>query len=161
MALRISSKDSFDERVLGGGGKEVLLFVFTVLGLVGGDVSEDVKTENWGGGDGGASDNIRGAVWDVGEGVVFQVVKGGPSKFGGWGARDDGLEDAGSDVKRTWVVPSVVRALKDLKDGGSGVHNVLLVDVIKGGPGGNGDVEEGGGGNGGGLRSMERHLILN
>ena len=90
------------------------MLVFTVLGLVGGDVSEEVKTEDWGRGDGGASNDIGRAVWDVGEGVVFQVIKDGPSKFQGWGTRDDGLEDAGSDVKRTWVVPSVVRALEDL-----------------------------------------------
>ena len=41
--------------------------------------------------------------------------------------------------------------MEDLKDGGGGVRNVLLVNVIKGGPGGDRDVGEGGGGNGGGL----------
>jgi len=35
---KIVSKVLVDEGVLGGHGKEVLLFVFTVLGLVGGDV---------------------------------------------------------------------------------------------------------------------------
>jgi len=158
VVLRISSKDSFNKGVLGGGWKEILLLVFTVLGFVGSDVSEDVKTEDWGGGDGGASDDIGGAVWDVGEGIVFRVVKDGPSKFGGWGMRDDGLEDASSDVKRAWVVPSVVRALKDLKDGGGGVRNILLIDIIKGRPRGGRDVGEGGGGNDSGLRGSEQHL---
>jgi len=67
----------------------------------------------------------------------------------------------GSNVKGTWVVPSVVRALEDLKDGGGGICNVLLVDVIKGRPGGNGDVGKGRGGNGSGLGRVERHSILN
>jgi len=113
MALRISSKDSFDKGVLGGGGKEVLLFVFMVLRFVGGDVGEDVETEDGGGRDGGTGNDVGGAVQNVEEGVVLWVIKDGPGKFGGWGTRDDGLEDAGSDVERAWVVPSVVRALED------------------------------------------------
>jgi len=163
VASRISSKDSFDEGVLSGGGKEILLFVFTVLGLVGGDVSKDVKAEDWGGRDGGTGNDVGGAVGDI-EGKVFDVVEGGPDRSGRWGIlklgglRDDRLKDAGGDVKRAWVVPGVVRTLEDLKDGGSGVRNVLLIDVIKGGPGGDGDVGEGGGGNDGGLRGGERHL---
>jgi len=151
VTLRISSKDLFDEGVLGGGGEEILLLVFTVLGLVGGDVSEDVKADDWGGRDRGTSDDIGGAVRDVEEGVLFRVVKDGPSELWGWGTGGDGLEDTGSDVKRAWVIPSVVRALEDLKDGGGGVCNVLLIYVIKGGPGGDGDVGEGGGGDDGGL----------
>jgi len=140
-----------DEGVLGGRGKEIFLFVFAVLGLMGGDVSKDVKTDDWGGRDRGASDDIGGAVWDVEEGVLFRVVKDGPSELWGWGTWGDGLEDVGGDVKRAWVVPSVVRALEDLKDGSSGVRNVLLVDVIKGRPEGDGDVGEGGRGDNGGL----------
>jgi len=114
VASRISSKDSFDEGVLGGGRKEVLLFVFPVLGLVGGDVGEDVETEDGGRRDGGTGNDVGRAVRNVEEGVVLLVIKDGPGKFGGWGMRDDGLEDAGSDVERAWVVPSVVRALEDL-----------------------------------------------
>jgi len=160
VALRISSKDSFDEGVLGGGGKEVLLLVFTVLGLVGGNVSKDVEADNWGGGDGGTGDNVCGAVGDVEEGVIFWVVKDRPSEFGGWGMGDDGLENTGGDIKRTWVVPSVVRALEDLTDSGGGVCNVLLIDVIKGRPGGDGDVGEGGGDDDGGLGSSEGHFTI-
>jgi len=114
VASWVSSKDSFDEGVLGGGGKEVLLFVLMVLGLVGGDVGEDIKTEDRGGRDGSTGNDVGGAVRNVEKGVVLRVIKDGPGKFGGWGTRDDGLEDAGSDVERTWVVPSVVRALEDL-----------------------------------------------
>jgi len=143
---------------LGGGGKEILLFVFLVLELVGGDMSKGIKAVDRSRGDRGTGDDISRAVRDVEEGVIFWVVKDGPSELGGWGMGDDGLEDTGGDVKRAWVVPSVVRALEDLKDGGSGVHNVLLVDVIKGGPGGDGDMREGGGGDDGGLRGSERHL---
>ena len=70
------------------------------------------------------------------------------------------MEDAGSDIERTWVVPSVVRALEDLKDGGGSVCNVLLVDVIKGRPGGDRDMGEGGGGDDGGLGSSEGHFTI-
>jgi len=151
MASRISSKDLFDKGVLGGGGKEVLLFVFSVLELVGGDVSKDIKAVDRSEGDRGTGDDVGRAVRDVEEGVIFRVVKDGPSELRGWGTGDDGLEDVGGDVKRAWVVPSVVRALEDLKDGSSGVRNVLLVDIIKGGPGGDGDVGEGGRGDDSGL----------
>ena len=149
---------------MGGHGKEIFFFVFAIGGLVGGDVGEDVKTENWGGRDGGTGDDVGGTIWDAEEGVVLWVVKSGPGRSGRWGILKlgrlgvDGLKDAGGDVKRAWVIPSVVRALEDLKDGGSGVRNVLLVDVIKGRPGGDGDVREGGGGDDGGLRGGKRHL---
>jgi len=158
MCLRVSSKDLIDKGVLGGRWEEVLLFVLTVLGFVGSDVGEDVEVVNWGGGDGGTGDNVIGAVRDVEEGIFFWVVKNGPSELRGWGTGDNGLENTGSDVKRAWVIPSVVRALEDLKDGGGGICNILLVDVIKGGPGGNRDVGEGRGGDDGGLRRSERHL---
>jgi len=164
---KIVSKVLMDKRILGGRREEVFLFVFLVLGLVGSNVGKDVKTDNWGRGDGSAGDDISGAVRDVEEGIIFWVVEDRPGKLGGWGMwdkrsggwgilefrglRGNGLEDTGGDVERTWVIPSVVRALKDLKDGGGGVHNILLIDIIKGGPGSNRDVGEGRGGNGGGL----------
>jgi len=155
VASRISSKDLFNKGVLGGCGEEVLLLVFTVLRLVGGDVGKDVKTGNWGRGDGGTSDDICGAVGNVEGWVVLWVVKDRPGEFGGWGMGGDGLEDTGSNVERTWVVPGVVRTLEDLKNGSGGVCNVLLVNVIKGRPGGNRDVREDGGGDDGGLRRSE------
>ena len=169
MASRISSKDSFDKGVLGGCREEVLLLVFTVLGFVGGDVGKDVKTDNWGGGDRGTGDNIRWTVRDVEEREILNVVKGGPDRSGGWGilelgglrSRGDGLEDTSGDVKRAWIVPSVVRTLKDLKDCGGGICNVLLVNIIKGRPGGDRDVGKGGGGDNSGLGRVERHSILN
>ena len=133
-----------DKGVLGGRGKKVFFLVFLVLRLVGGDVGKDVKTINWGGGDGGAGDDIIRAVRDVKKREVLDVVKGGPDRSGRWGILELGrlrsgvnrLEDMSGNVKGTWVVPSVVRALEDLKDGGGGVRNVLLIDVIKGRPGG-------------------------
>jgi len=158
VASRISSKDLLDKRVLGGCGKEVFFFVFAVGGLVGRDVGENVKTIVWGRGDGSAGDDIGRAVRDVEEGVVLWVVKDRPSELGGWGMGDDGLEDTGSNVERAWIVPSVVRTLEDLEDGGGGVRNVLLVYVIKGRPGGDGDVGEGGGGDDGGLRGSKGHF---
>ena len=48
--------------------------------------------------------------------------------------------------------------LKNFKDSGGGISNVLLVYVIKGQPGGDGDVGEGGGGDDGGLRGSEGHF---
>jgi len=137
MFSKIVSKVLMDKGILSGCWEEVLFLVFTVLGLVGGDMGENIKTKDGGGGDGGTGDNIGRAIRDI-EGEVFDVVEGGPDRSGRWripklgGLRDDGLEDTGSDVKRAWVIPSVVRALEDLKDGGSSVCNVLLVDVVKG-----------------------------
>jgi len=133
-----------DKGVLGGHWEKVFLLILTVLGLVGGNVGEDVKANNWGRGDRSTSDDISGAVRDVEEGVILWVVKDRPGKFGGWGTWDNGLENMGGDVERTWVVPSVVRALEDLKDGSCSVRNVLLIDVVKGRPGSNGDMGEGG-----------------
>jgi len=155
---KIVSKVLVNIGVLGGCREEIFLLVFTVLGFMGGDVGEDVKTEDGGRRDGGTGDDIGRTVQNVEEGIVLWVVKDRPSEFGGWGTEDDGLEDAGGNVKGAWIIPSVVRALEDLKDGGSGVCNVLLVDVIKGGPGSDGDVGEGRGGDDGGLRGGERHL---
>jgi len=131
------------------------LFVFMVLDFVEGDMGEGVKAVDGSGGDRGTGDDIGGAVRDVEEGVILWVVKDRPGEFRGWGMWDNRLEDAGSNVKRTWVVPSVVRALEDLKDGGGGVCNILLIDIIKGGPGGDRDVGEGGGGDDSGLRRSE------
>jgi len=154
---KIVSKVLVDVGVLGGRGEEIFLLVFTVLGFVSGDVGEDVETEDGGGRDGGTGDDIVGAVRDVEEGEVFNVVLSGPNRSGRWGILElgrlgvDGLEDAGGDVEGAWVIPSVVRALKDLKDGSGGVRNVLLIDVVKGGPGSNGDMGEGGGDDDGGL----------
>jgi len=107
-----------DKGVLGGRGEEVFFLVLLVLGFVGGDMGEDVKTIDWGRGDGGAGDNI---IWAVGgvERETFDVVKSGLDRSGGWGILElgglgsgvDGLEDMSSDVKRAWVIPSVVRTL--------------------------------------------------
>jgi len=163
---KIVSKVLVDEGVLGGHGEKVFLLVFLVLGLVGGDVGKNIETKDRGGGDGGTGDDIGRTVGDVEEREVFNVVEGGPVDSRRWGVlefgrlRDNGLEDVGGNVKRTWVVPSVVRALEDLEDGGGGICNVLLVDVIKGRPGGDRDVGEGGGGDDSGLGSSEGHFTI-
>ena len=151
MFSKIVSKVLVDKGVLGGRGEEVLFLVFMILGFVGGDMGKDVKADDWGGGDGGTGDDVSGAVRNVEEGVVLWVVKDRPSEFGGWGMGNDGLEDTSGDVEGAWIIPSVVRALEDLKDGGSGVRNVLLIDIVKGGPGSDGEMGEGGGDNDGGL----------
>ena len=160
MTSGVSSKDLFDEGVLGGGGKEILLLVFTVLGLVGSDVSEDVKTDNWGRRDGGTDDDVSRAVRDVEEGVVFWVVEDRPGEFGGWGTWDKRSGCWGSiSVKiRTWEIPSIVVRLEDFENSGGGVGDVLLRDIIEGQPGSDRDVGEGGGGDDGGLRGSEGHL---
>jgi len=157
--LRIESKVLVDKGVLGGCWEEVLLLVFMVLWFIEGNVGEGVKAIDRGRGDRGTGNNILRAVRDVEEGKVFNVVKSRPDKFRG--LRDDRLEDTGGNVKGTWVVPSIVRALKDFKDGSGGIYNVLLIDVVKGRPGSNRDVGEGRGGDSSGLRSVKQHLILN
>ena len=119
MLFKIVSKVVMDKRVLGGCGEEVLFFVLTVLGFVGGDVSKDVKTSNWGGGDRDAGNNIIGTVRDVEEREVLDVVKSGPDRGRGWGilklgglrSRVDRLENTGGNIERAWIVPSVVRTL--------------------------------------------------
>jgi len=164
---KIVSKVLVDKGVLDGRGEKVLFLVFMILGLMSGNMGKDIKTDNWGRGNRSTGDDVSCPVGDVEERKVFNVVKSGPVDSGRrrvleFGRlRDNGLEDTGSDIERTWIVPSVVRALKDLKDGGSSVCNILLVDVIKGRPGGNRDVGEGGGGDDGRLRRSEQHSILN
>ena len=160
MFSKIVSKMLVNEGILGGRGKEVFFLIFAVGKLMGGDVGEDVETKDWGGGDGGASDDVRGAVGDVEKGVILWVVEDGPGKFGGWGTGDKRSGCWGSVcVKiRTWEIPSVVVGLEDFKDGSGSVGNILLVYVIKGQPRGDGDVGEGRGGNDGGLRSSEGHF---
>jgi len=117
--FKIVPKVLVDIRVLGGCREEIFFFVLMVLGFVGGDVREYVKTKDGGGRDRGTGNDVGGAVGDV-EGEVFDVIKGGPDRSGRWripklgGLWDDGLKDVSGDVKRAWIVPSVVRALEDL-----------------------------------------------
>jgi len=88
VSSRISSKDLIDKGVLGGCWEEVVLFVFTVLDFVEGNVGKGVKAVDRSGGDGGTGDNVRGAVRDVEEGILFLVVEDGPSKLRSWGMWD-------------------------------------------------------------------------
>jgi len=131
---KIVSKVLVDVGVLGGCGEEIFLLVFTVLGFVGGDVGEDVKTEDGGGRDRGTGDDIGGTVWNVEKGVILEVVKDRPSELWGWGTGDKRSGHWGSVcVKiRTWEIPSVVVGLENFKDGGGGVSDVLLIYIIKG-----------------------------
>ena len=117
MLSKIVSKVLVDEGILGGRGKEVLFLVFMILGFVEGNMGKGFEAVDRGGRDGGTSDNILWAVWDVKKREVLDVVKGGPDRSRRWGIlklgrlRVDGLEDAGGDVERAWVSPSIVRAL--------------------------------------------------
>ena len=159
---RIESKVLVHEGVLGGRWEDVLLLVVTVLRLVGGDVSEELKVVGGSGGDGGAGDDVGGGIGDVEEREVLNVVKGGPDKLWRWGARRGSDGGRGTEGVSTWarIVPGIEVRVENLKDGGGGVGDVLLVNVIKGRPGSNRDLGKGGGGDDGGLRSVERHLIL-
>jgi len=85
---KIVSKVLMDKEVLSGHREEIFLFVLMVLGLVGSDVGEDVKTDNWGGRDGNTGDDVCRAIGDVEEGVIFWVVKNRPGKFRGGGTWD-------------------------------------------------------------------------
>ena len=161
VASRIESKVLVDKRVLGGRREDILLFVVTILGFVSGDVGEELKVIGGSGGDGGTGDNVGGRVGDVKEGVVFWVVKSGPDKFWRWGARrgsDRRWEAIGEGV-RAGVIPGVKVRIENFKDGGGGVGDVLLINVIKSRPRSDGDLGKGGGGDDGGLRSVERHLF--
>jgi len=163
---KIVSKVLVDKGVLGRHREKVLFLIFMVLTFVEGDMGEGAEIIGDDRGLGSAGDDVGGAVGNVEEGEILDVVKGGPDRSGGWGIlefrglRDNRLEDMGSDIERTWVIPSIIRALKDLKDGSGGICNILLVNVIKGRPGGNRDMGEGRRGDSSGLRSVERHLIL-
>ena len=163
MALRIKSKVLVDKGILSGRREEVLLFIVTVLGFVCGDMGKELKIIGRNGRGGGTGNNVGRRVGDVEKGEVLDVVKGGPDKLWRWGARgrSDRRGRSESVGTRTWVIPSVEVRIENLKDGGSGVGDVLLVDVIKGLPGSDRDLGKGGGGDDGGLRSVERHLLNN
>jgi len=92
VALRIFSKDSLDEGVLGWWGKEIVLFEESEMFFSMSGISKDFETgvEDWGWGC--TSDNVLGAVGDIEEGIVFNVFKGGPGKLrsGGTWDRDNG-----------------------------------------------------------------------
>ena len=138
MLSKIVSKVLVDKEVLGGRGEKVLFLIFMVLGLISGNMGKGVEAVDRSRGDGNTGDDICRTVRNVEEREVLDIIKGGPDRSRGWGIlklgrlRIDGLEDAGGDVEGAWVIPSVVRTLKDLEDGGGGVRNVLLVDVVKG-----------------------------
>jgi len=110
MFSKIVSKVLVDEGVLGRRRKMVFLFIFMVLGFVGGNVGKDIKTINWGRGDRNTGDDIGGAVGDIEEGVVLWVVKDRPSELRGWGVWDKRSRCWGSvSVKiGTWEIPSIV-----------------------------------------------------
>jgi len=158
----IMSKVLVDKGILGGCGEEVLFLVFTILRFVEGDMGKGVKAIIWGGRDGSTGDNVSGAVRDVEEGVILWVVKDRPGELGGWGMWDkrSGCWGSVSIKIRTWEIPSIVIRLKDFKDGGGSIGDVLLVYVIKGRPRGDRDVGEGGGGNDGGLGGSEGHFTI-
>jgi len=156
MLSKIMSKVLVDEGILGGHREEVLFFVFTILRFIEGDMGKAVEAVDGGRRDGDTGNNVLGTVGDVEKGKVFNIVKDRPDELRG--LRDDGLEDTGGNIKGTWVVPSIVRALEDLEDGSGGVCNILLIGIIKGRPGSDGNVGEGGGGDDGGLGGSEGHF---
>ena len=98
-----------DKQVLGGCREEVLLLVFTIGRLIGGNVGKGLKVVGWGRGDGGTGDNVGGGVRDVEEWEVLNVVKGRPDEFWQWGMRRGSNGRGGTEGIgiRTWVIPSV------------------------------------------------------
>ena len=163
VASRIESKVLVDKGVLGGRREDILLLVVAILRLVGSDVGEEFKVIGGSRGDGGAGDDISRGVGDVEEGVVLDVVKGGPDELWRWGARRGSDRRGGVEGEgvRAGVIPGVEVRIENLKDCSGGVGDVLLVYVIKGRPGSDRDLGKGGGGDDGGLRSVERHLLNN
>ena len=172
-----------DEAVLGRRGEEVLLIVEAVVVLESGDVGEEFKTIGRGRGDRGTGDNV---FWRGGVFGVIAKGKSGPDGGFGWGGGeglgDSGDEDRGVEMEvfldwgrgargykdgrgraicisaRGREVPSVEVTVKYLKDSGGGISKVLLVDIVNGRPGGDGNLREGRGSDGGGLRGSERHF---
>jgi len=67
-----------DKGILGGCGEEVLFFVVLVLGLVVGNMGEELKVVGRSRGDRGTGNDVGGGVRDIEEGKVLDVVKGGP-----------------------------------------------------------------------------------
>ena len=126
-------------------------------------MGKDFETVGRGRRDRGSSDNIGRAVQDVEEGEVLDIIKGGPDELWWWGARRGSNRRGGTEGVGigTWVIPSVEVWIENLKDGGGGISDVLLIDVIKGQPGHDRDLGKGRGGDDSGLRSIKRHLILN
>ena len=163
MLSKIVSKVLVDKGILGGCWEKVLLLVVMVFGLVGGDMGEEFEVVGRSRGDGGTGDNIGGGVGDVEEGIVFDVVKGGPDELWRCRARrgSDGRGGAEGVGTGTWVVPGVEVRVENLKDSGGSVGDILLINVIKGRPGSDRDLGKGGGGDEGGLGSVERHLLNN
>ena len=161
--LRIVSKVLMDKGVLGGRREDIFLLVVVVFGLVGGNVGKKLEVVGGSGGNGGTGDDVGGGLGDIEERVVLDVVKGGPDELWRWGARrgSDGRGRAEGVGTRTWVIPGVEVQIENLKDCGSGVGDVLLINIIKGRPRSNGDLGEGRGGDDGGLGSVERHLLNN
>jgi len=153
MLSKIVSKVLVDKGVLGGRGEKVLFLVLPILGFVEGDVGKGFKTEDGGGRDRGTSDNVCGAVGDVEEWVVLWIVKDRPGELGGWGTwgNRSGCWGSVSIKIGTWEIPSIVVRVEDFEDSSGSVSDVLLVDVIKGGPGGDRDVGEGRGGDNSGF----------
>jgi len=88
MSSRICSKDLLDKEVLGRQGKEVVLLKKMKVFLMMGGVSKDFKTGVEDGGRRCTSDDIGRAVWNVEEGIVFNIFEGRPDKLGGWGTWD-------------------------------------------------------------------------
>jgi len=172
-----------DKAILGGRREEVLLVVKVIIVLEGSDVSKELKIVGQGGRGRGAGDNIIG-----GGGVVGVIAggKSRPNGGCGWGGGErlgDGRDEyRGVEVEilLDWgrgargykdgqggaiyvlaggrEIPSVEVTVQYLKDGGGGIGEVLLVDVVNGRPGGDGDLEESGGGDDGGFRRSKRHL---
>jgi len=130
----MESKVLVDKQVLGGRGKDVLLLVFPVLGLIEGDVGKGFEVVGGSRGDRGTGDDVGRGIGGAEKGEVLDVVKSRPDELWQWGARRGsdrrwGVEGVGTG---TWVVPSVEIGLEDLKDGGGSISDILLVNVVKG-----------------------------
>ena len=104
MLSKIVSRVLVDKGILGGRWEEVLLLVVTVLRFVGGDVGKKFEVVTRSGGDGGTGDEIGGGVGDVEEGMVLDVVKGGPDKLWRWGAGRESDGRGGTERDRKSVV---------------------------------------------------------
>jgi len=155
-----------DKTILGGCREEVLLIVEAVVVLISDDMGEEVKVGDGCGGDQGTGDDVVGrGRWGEDEGLGLsrnedRGEEGGVIKNRGRQTGDGNDGRGGLKCVGTWAgeIPGVEVTVKDLKDSGSGVGEVLLIDVVNGRPGGDRDLGKGGGSDDGRLGQSERHF---
>jgi len=149
----VKAEVTVDEVVLGSGGRNVLLiakggkFLLALVNARGG--LDEQKESFWGGvpsrdgGDDRGGDDVGGGLREWGSGT--DVVANDVGKEGRWelpenrgGDCSGGGNEDWAVTRGTWEVPSVVRGGENVFKGPSGLLNVVLINLVNGGPRGDG-----------------------